>query len=228
MSDTDVTTMSRRDAADRLLKPIQQFTRGWMTTKATAQRAVELGFPSGYEFWVVGRAGVLGTAAPEIAAAGLAFLAPAAVEAAFAARPPGISVEGVAAEFAARCTAWGAEALASFDRSRMERLDELGRRVVDAAPAALGAVFAGWRAMPPPADIGGRVALTTHVLREMRGTAHIAAVIGAGITPLDAILASPAAPPRSGPEWAAHMGWAPPYRDAGEVRAARGGGGAHE
>jgi hypothetical protein len=46
-------------------------------------------------------------------------------------------------------------------------------------------------------------------------------VIGAGITPLDAILASPAAPPRSGPEWAAHMGWPPPYRDASEVKAAR-------
>jgi hypothetical protein len=221
MSGTDVTTMSPRDAVDRLLKPIQQFTRGWMTTTATGRRAVDLGFPSGYEFWVVGRAGVLGTSEPQIAAAGLAFVAPSAVEAAFAARPSGMSAGDVAGEFSARCTAWGAEALASFDRARMAQLDELGRRVIDAAPAALGAVFAGWRAMPPPADLGGRVALTTHVLREMRGAAHIAAVIGAGITPLDAILASPAAPPRSGPEWAAHMGWPPPYRDASEVKAAR-------
>ena len=80
------TTVSPREAADRLLKPIQQFTRGWMTTTATAARAVELGFPSGHEFWVVGRGGVLGECRPEVAAAGLAFIAPAAVRDAYAAR----------------------------------------------------------------------------------------------------------------------------------------------
>ena len=220
MTRTD-TTVSPREAADRLLKPIQQFTRGWMTTTATAARAVELGFPSGHEFWVVGRGGVLGECRPEVAAAGLAFIAPATVRDAYAARPPGLSCERTAAEFSARCVAWGGEALTGFDPDRMAQLDHLGRRVIDAAPAALGPVFAGWRAMPRPDDVGGQVALTTHVLREMRGAAHIAAVIGAGITPLDAILASPAAPPRSGPDWAVHMGWQPPFRDAAEVRAAR-------
>jgi hypothetical protein len=132
-----------------------------------------------------------------------------------------LSPMDVAAEFSARCAEWGSRELARFDRTRMERLDALGRRVIDAAPAALGSVFAGWRVMPPPDDLGARVALTTHVLREMRGAAHIVAVVSAGLTPLDAILASPAAPPRRGPEWAEHMGWGPPFRDGDEVKAAR-------
>ena len=215
-------TMTAREAADRLFKPIQQFTRGWMMAKATAQRGVELGLPSGHEFWVIGRAGVLGDCHPEVAAAGLAFIAPGAVREAYEKLPVGLSPLDVAREYGACCTGWGSTELARFDADRMERLDALGRRTIDAAPASLGAIFAGWRVMPRPADVGGRVALTTHVLREMRGAAHIAAVIAAGLSPLDAILASPAPPPRSGPEWAGHMRWEGPFRDPEEVRGARG------
>jgi hypothetical protein len=83
-------------------------------------------------------------------------------------------------------------------------------------------VFAGWRAMAQPADLGARCALTMHVLRELRGGAHIAAVLASGITPLDAVLASPAPAPRSGPEWANHLHWAGPFPTVtDEMRAAR-------
>jgi hypothetical protein len=93
--------------------------------------------------------------------------------------------------------------------------------VIDAAPACLGALFAGWRAMPVPDGVGARVALTTHVLREMRGAAHIVAILAVGITPLDAILASTNAPPRTGPPYAEAMGFRGPFRDPEEVRPQR-------
>ena len=60
-----------------------------------------------------------------------------------------------------------------------------------------------------------------HVLRELRGGAHIIAVHACGITPLQAVLASPAPPPRSGPVWAEHLGWQPPFEDATEAKQAR-------
>ena len=101
------------------------------------------------------------------------------------------------------------------------RLDELGRRIADAADGSIGTVFAGWRAQQQPDDVNGRVALTMHVLRELRGGAHIIAITSCGITPLDAVLASPAAPPRSGPPWAEHLGWGGPFRDAEWAREAR-------
>ena len=113
------------------------------------------------------------------------------------------------------CCRWGATELAKFDRQpAWPRLDELGRRIADAADASIGALFAGWRAQPQPDDVNARVALTMHVLREMRGGAHIIAVNACGITPLDAVLASPAPPPRSGPVWAEHLGWTGPFADA--------------
>ena len=208
-------------AVERILKPIQQFVRGWMMSESTVALGKEMGLSSGNQFWVVGRAGVLGDGDADVAAAGLAFHGPDAVRREWEALPADLTPRLVAAAYASCCCEWGTATLAAFDPARMARLDVLGRRIIDAAPAALGPMFAGWRAMPPAIDVGGRAALTGHVLREMRGAAHIIAVQACGITPLEAILASPAAPPRSGPEWATRMGFEGPFRDPDEVRAQR-------
>lgn len=210
------------EQVERVLKPIQQFTRGWMLVPSTPARGVELGLPPGEAFWVVGRAGVMGDVTAEVAAAGLAFISPDQVRQVWAAIPAGLTPSSLAAEYAALIFAWGERELARFDADRMARLNELGRRVADAAPGALGAVFAGTRDIPQPADVGARVALTTHVLREMRGAAHIVALQACGLTPLEAVLVSPAPPPRSGPVWAEHLGWTGPFPEpTDEMRAAR-------
>lgn len=206
---------------ERVLKPIQQFVRGWMTGPLTDQLAAELGLKSGSDLWIVGRAGVLGDCDADVAAAGLAFLAPNRVRAAWESLPTGLTPRGAADAYTNLCCAWGSAELARFDTSRMTRLDELGRRIVDAADGAIGTVFAGWRAQPQPDDVNARVALSMHVLRELRGGAHIVAILACGLTPLDAVLASPAPPPRSGPVWAEHLGWSGPFGDADGSRDAR-------
>jgi hypothetical protein len=195
----------------RVLKPIQQFVRGWMTGDEADRLAADLGLRSGNDLWIIGRAGVLGDGDADVAAAGLGFLGRPGVRAAWEALPKGLTPRQVAHEYAGLCEAWGTAALAVFDQDRIYRLDELGRRVADAADGALGTVFAGWRVMPQPKEVGARCALTMHVLRELRGGAHIGAVLACGITPLDAVLASPAAPPRSGPGWAEHLQWNGPF-----------------
>jgi len=205
----------------RVFKPIQQFTRGWMMSPSTDRYGVELGMRTGREFWIVGRAGVLGSCPAEVAAGALAFHAPQRVIAAWQHLPDGLSPLDVAHHYASCISRWGDEVIGAFDADRMERLDLLGRRIIDAAPACLGAVFTGWRAMPRPDGVGARVALTTHILREMRAAAHISAILAVGITPLDAILASTNEPPRTGPGYAEAMGFLGPFRDPAEVRAQR-------
>jgi hypothetical protein len=209
------------EQVERVLKPIQQFVRGWMMGPAAEAKAAELGMRSGHDLWIVGRAGVLGDGDAAVAAAGLGFLSPAHVREAWDALPSGLTPRQVASAYADVCATWGTSALRDFDVARMERLDTLGRRIADAADGAIGPVFAGWRAVPQPDNVGARVALTGNVLRELRGCAHIAAVFASGITPLDAVLGSPAPAPRSGPEWAEHLGWVGPFRDPAEVREAR-------
>ncbi|MDA3040424.1 MAG: hypothetical protein O3C27_13030 [Actinomycetota bacterium] len=210
------------ETVERVFKPIQQFTRGWMIADATDAYGVELGFRTGRQFWVVGRSGVLGDCPWQVAAGALAFHAPHHVEEAWAAIPRGLSALDVVDHYSGRIHEWRERVLTpSFDHGALETIDVLGRRIADAAPAALGALFTGWHIRPRPQDIGARVALTTHVLREMRAAAHINAVIACGITPLDAILASTNAPPRTGPGYAESMGLQGPFRDPEEVRAQR-------
>jgi hypothetical protein len=213
--------MTVADQVERVLKPIQQFVRGWMTGPSTDRLAAELGMRSGEDLWIVGRAGVLGDGDADVAAAGLAFLAPDRVRAAWESLPSGLTPRRVADAYTALCCAWGSTELARFDRDRMARLDSLGRDIADAADGSIGTVFAGWRTQPQPDDVNARVALTMHVLRELRGGAHIIAVIACGLTPLDAVLASPAAPPRTGPAWAEHLGWSGPFADPAGFREAR-------
>lgn len=216
-----MTTMTVADQVERVLKPIQQFVRGWMTGAPTERLAAQLGLPSGGDLWIVGRAGVLGDGDADVAASGLAFLAPDRVRAAWESLPHGLTHRQVADAYANLCGEWGTAELSKFDPARMARLDELGRRIAGAADVSIGAVFAGWRAQPQPADVGARVALTIHVLRELRGGAHIIAVNACGITPLDAVIASPAPPPRSGAVWAEHLGWTGPFADPAAAREAR-------
>jgi hypothetical protein len=216
-----MTTMTAADQVERVLKPIQQFVRGWMTGPLADRLAVDLGMRSAEDLWIVGRAGVIGDGDADVAAAGLAFLAPERVRSAWESLPKGLTHRQVADAYTALCGQWGRTELTRFDQTRMARLDALGRHIADAADASIGTVFAGWRAQPQPDDVNARVALTMHVLRELRGGAHIIAVNACGITPLDAVLASPAAPPRSGPVWAEHLGWRGPFADPTDARGAR-------
>lgn len=215
-------TTAVSETVERVFKPIQQFTRGWMMNPATDAYGREvLGLTEKRQFWVVGRAGVLGSCPTDVAVGAIAFVDRSIVAPAWENLPAGLTHLQVAEHYLGRITAWGDEALAAFDPERMARLHELGRRVVDAAPASLGALFAGWRAMPIPGGVGARVALTTHLLREMRGATHIAAVTALGLSPLDAVLASTNAPPRTGPAYAEQMGFTGPFRALEEIRPAR-------
>ena len=56
------------DQVERVLKPIQQFVRGWMTGPLADQLAADLGLQSGSDLWIVGRAGVLGDCDADVAA----------------------------------------------------------------------------------------------------------------------------------------------------------------
>jgi hypothetical protein len=216
-----MTTATAAETIERVFHPIQEFTRGWMLAPSTDAYGIELGFASGSQFWVVGRAGVLGSCPVEVAAAAIAFEPLEAVRAAWLAVPEGLTHYDVALHYEERITGWGERVLEDVDVERLELLDALGRRVIDAAPAALGTLFTGWRRLPPPSSLAGRVALTIHLIRELRGAAHIAAILACGLTPLDAILAATHAPPRTGPGYAERMGYKGPFRDPEEVREQR-------
>ena len=107
------------DQVERVLKPIQQFVRGWMIGGPNDRLAAQLGMPSSQDVWIVGRAGVLGDCDADVAAAGLGFLSPERVRAAWESVPAGLTHRQVADAYADLCCQWGTTELARFDQARM-------------------------------------------------------------------------------------------------------------
>jgi hypothetical protein len=205
----------------RVQEPAQRFGRSWMLADSTNGYGVDLGFGSGAQFWVVGRAGVLGSCPTEVAAAAIAFEPPHKVREAWENVPQGLTHADVALHYRGRIVDWGERVLADADPAMLSDVVGLGCRIIDTAPASLGVIFAGWRALPLADSPPARAALTLNLLRELRGAAHIAAITACGLTPLDAILAATHEPPRTGHAYAERIGWPGPYRDPAEVRPRR-------
>jgi hypothetical protein len=119
-----------------------------------------------------------------------------------------------AAMFAAACAEHGRRTLP--DDVDLAELAELAGRVVAAADPSGLALFAAWRAMPVPPDPKGAAAHHLNVLRELRGGAHAAAVLGHGLRPVEAALVA------GGPKHAAFLGHREPYPEVtDDVRCAR-------
>jgi hypothetical protein len=99
----------------------------------------------------------------------------------------------------------------------LDELCPLIERVIgDASPLGASS-FAGWRAVSLPDDAPGRASQLLHVLREHRGGSHAAAVLAAGLTPLEAIMSSG----ETAPQQAALFGWSEPYPDPASTASTR-------
>jgi hypothetical protein len=159
-----------------------------------------------FTFYFHGRAGVLAPASADVVTAAFGFFPAGFVRQHWDPAAAG-PAEQVLPRYAEVCQAWGRRCLGGF--ADAERLAELMEQVADGAEAAGVPLFAGWRAVPRPADPPARAALAAHVLREHRGGLHLVAVRASGLAPVDAVLCR-----AGGPERARFLGWAAQRADA--------------
>lgn len=162
----------------------------------------QAGYPGGFSYYIVGRGGVLGDVDASVVVSAFGFFAEGLVRSLW---ESGIAVEGARAgadRYTAGAAAWGRRRLQGFGEAG--RLAELLERVVDPADATGLVLFAGWRAQVRPDDDLGRCYVLLHVLRELRGAAHVACVAASGLGPLEAIVLNPSG---RGAEQAKLFGW---------------------
>lgn len=176
--------MDASTAAQRTAAAVSTIGSHFMLDGATYKRGAELGF-QGLDFYVTGRGGVLGEVDADVVAAGFAFFEPGAVRTLWEQGRSVMPAVEAASEFAACCSAW-AEAHVP-DELDAARLAELAGAVVAAARPACAPVFAGWRAMDVPDEPKAAAVHQLNVLRELRNGLHAAAVISAGLSPLEAL-----------------------------------------
>jgi len=135
----------------------------------------------GMRFYVVGRAGVLGNVESPVVTSAFAYFTPAVVDKLW-----NSSIDKVDPREAARA-ALGCNAQIARDAlgdvPRLDEFCEAAEQVVaDVNPAGL-ALYAGIVGEPLPQDLPARALHLVVCHRELRGSAHIAAVIAAGVHP---------------------------------------------
>lgn len=180
---------------------------GFMTAPETTQFGTEHGYADMLHFYLAGRCGVLGDVDADVVSAAFGFFEPAELrqvwDAALQVRP----AREAARLYTQALTQRGTVALQGLDGAG--RLAELAERVVDAAAPAGLPLFAGWRAEPRPSDPVERATHALHVLREWRGSAHVAAVTALALEPLDAIMLN------GGAAYAEFYRWPQPWGEGG-------------
>jgi hypothetical protein len=196
------------DSVCALTRPIGQLGGMWMLDRAVLDAGRAAGYPNGYAYYITGRGGVLGDVDADVVTAAFAFFDPGLVRLMW---EKGVPVEGALAaahRYGAACAEMGRTLVAGFDGA--QRLAELAGRVADGVDVAGLALFAGWRAEPRPQDAAARAFFLLHVLRELRGSVHIVAIVACGVSPLAAVVA------HGGAAQARLFGWPEPH---GEVPA---------
>lgn len=154
----------------------------------TLDIGTQAGYPNGFAWYVAGRGGVLGDVDADVIVAAFAFFNPKIVRRMW---QTGVAVEGArraGSRYATACASWGRQRLQGVDGC--DRFIELAERLIASVDVAGLPLFAGWRSEALPSDAEGRAYQLLHVMREWRGSVHIVAVLGAGLTPLQAVLAN--------------------------------------
>lgn len=178
--------MKPEECAARTAPIIGDLGARFMLHPETMEAGKSAGYPNGFAYYMAGRGGVLGDVDADVVYAAFMFFNPAVVAKMWNA---GIAVAGARAaaeSYADSCSRWGRSRLAAM--AGADRLADLLGRVVDGADAAGLSLFAGWRAMPLPADAPARAYQLIHVARELRGSVHVTAVVAAGLSGLEAVL----------------------------------------
>lgn len=199
--------MTPADAAAAVAPPISDFGSRFMLDPGFYVGAAAEGF-EGLDFYVVGRGGVLGDVDADVVSAAFGFFEPSAVRAMWERGSKVMAPADAAVHFSDGCAQWCRDRFtADIDYSAVT---ELGGRIIDAAPIAGMALFAAWKAVERPSDPKGSAGLTLHILRELRGGAHVIGEMATGLDPLSTVLV------KGGIGTARMLGWQPPFPDVGD------------
>jgi len=201
--------MTPEQAAHDLRDAVVRIPGGFMTAATTYERGAELGF-QGADFYVAGRAGVLGDVPADVVVAALVFFAPQVVHDAWARSRAVMPRDQAAREWLATGHEWAERELS--DDVDWSTVAALLAPVVRAAPAAGAPVFAALRTFDEPEAPKALALHRLNAVRELRGALHGAAVLTVGLAPVEAIVVRTPAMLRV-------FGWPEPHPDAGPLRA---------
>jgi hypothetical protein len=138
----------------------------------------------GFRMYFLGRGGVLGDVEPAVVSSAFGYFEPGLLAHMWNTAKAVMAPREAARAYMAANHDLGRGALADVDG--LEEYSDAAAAVVDSVDVGAYPLFAGVRAEPVPADPPARAIHLAMVMRELRGSVHLAAVRAAGMTTLTA------------------------------------------
>lgn len=203
--------------------PIETAGAAWMLHPEQGEASLKAGYDHPFSGYFAGRGGMLGDVPTDVVSAVFTVFPPEVVKLFWEAGKPVHGAAGGASLYFSQAAEWAARHLAGV--SGLERFAELGEKIIAATPTAGLPLYAGWAAQPRVTDPAGHAFQVLLILRELRGSVHLAAVTAAGLTPKEAhLLNTPGNCPNRpgpGPDYAGLFGWTEPFPDVAHLKGVR-------
>lgn len=160
--------------------PVGQHGAAYYFTPETLERGRELGL-DGFRFYFLGRGGVLGDVEAPVVVSAFGYFEPGLVRRIWESGREVVEPREAGRAHLACAHRFGRERFAGA--GDLGPFCEAAESVVAAVDPAGLALFAGIAAEPLPEDPPARAAQLLSVLRELRGSAHLLAVLASGLSP---------------------------------------------
>jgi len=134
-----------------------------------------------FQFYFLGRGGVLGDVEPRVVTSAFGYFNPSLVETMWNAGRAKVQPRDAGRAHLEACRAFGRARLGELPG--LDAFCQAAEAVNDAADPAGLALYAGISAEPLPEDLPGRAMQLVAVLREYRGSVHLLAVLASGLEP---------------------------------------------
>ncbi len=190
--------MNEREVIDAVALPIYTLGSAFMFHPDTLARGKDLGL-DGFRFYVVGRGGVLGDCEAEVVHSAFGYFHPGLIAKMWNSAREKVPPRDASRAYLACNHDLGRATLTAA--AGLDAFVDAAATVIGAAPAEALALFAGFRAEPVPDDAPAAALHQVTVLRELRGSAHLAALAVCG-------LPSHVAHAIKRPDDVANFGWA--------------------
>ena len=189
--------MNAQDVITAIKGPTGDIGASFYFHADTLARGTELGL-DGFRFYALGRGGVLGDVEPGVVQSSFGYFNPELITKLWTSGREILAPREAAREYIACCHRFGRTTFGEL--TGLDAYVEAAGAVIEAAEGASLALFAGVRAEPVPDDVAAAAAHQAMVLREFRGSAHLAAIASVG-------LPTPVAHALKRPDDVAMFGW---------------------
>ncbi len=173
--------MTARETLTAIAGPTGDIGAAFYFHPDTVAAGKELGL-NGFTFYILGRGGALGDVSPAIVSSAFGYFHPDAIAAAWEKARATIAPPAAAQAYWDQCGKRGADLFADLDDDLLSAYIAAADIVIDHADLAALPLFAGTSELVCQEGLAGRAMQKAAVLRELRGSVHLCAVLANGLS----------------------------------------------